>query len=123
MSGKSAQQWEEFYSKKLIEDYVENQTQLINAANARKAVLELGSAQSSVDVAKAKAMAELKRKDGLDQERPFNIYFLPSEVIAYKRAIEDVKALMRPHLADEYFEKMYEILKSVVPDKVADESR
>lgn len=120
-SGLKPAQWQEFLSTKTISEYIDSQTMLIRETQARKATLELGSATSSVDVAKAKAIAEIKRKDGDDStDKPYNIYFLPSEVLQYRKVVEQAKQLlsdMIDHGKDNYLNDVYQLLCTIVPDK------
>lgn len=90
-TGLAYTKWEEFLSLAEVATHIDEQLGLVNAAAAKKAMLDLGTASSSIDVQKSKQFLEMQKQKQTQDFKPFNVYMLPKEALKYKRALLKVR--------------------------------
>lgn len=79
--------------------YVDEQLALVNAANAKRAILDLGSASSSIDIQKSKQFLEMQKQNKAQEFKPFTVMFLPRETLKYKRSLLKIDKAIEEALA------------------------
>ncbi len=82
--------WNEFLNHPKVQVFIEKELEDVHAANARQAMMQLGDAKTTVDIAKSKQFLDIQRKSTTESTKPFTIYAFPAEVMMYKDLLKQV---------------------------------